>query len=666
MAAAGGVYEPLPPPCALSPGSRDLLALSGADGRIQVWDTRGPGLRREYVPSAHLSATCTCLAWAPARGFQDAHQKKRRKWEASDTNEQYDLLTIGTATGTILLYSIVKGELQSKLVGGHDRRVNCIRWHQDNGYLYSCSEDKHIVEWNTQTYKVKCKWKGDGSSVSSLCISPDGKMLLSAGRSIKLWDLETKEVTRQFTGHSDAVTSLMFIPIRASADSQTPPDTTGLYFLSGSIHDRLISVWQVRTEKREKSAVLSFTLTESPVSVDLAPSKSKEEPVKLAVVSRDGQLHLFEHILNGTHKKPLAPSCTVQIATSGSEGSTPAPVPIHCAGFCPDKQSLILYYGSTLQPLIERVVLKTDEPHVCLIRDIKTTLTLRQEMTVTKVKTPLVKKDDTRVLVPGIPGHSALIPTQSSRPEGKRKPGHSQVSIEDRLGAMDIDLPKVPVKSGLPQMDNFSVLLVQGLESSDINILNKVLLTKNEPLIKKTVARIPVYAVLPLVHELTKRLQRHPSSAIMMVRWIKAVLVHHASYLSTLPDLVTELGSLYQIMETRVKTLHTMSRLSGKLYLLITQVAAAENSQKLKLNQEAKLVYEEESSEDELLEDEHNTESDDNWEEGEEEAEREGEFDESEEEEEDEEGEEEEEEEMVVDKVNGDSDVDPGNESEEE
>ncbi|KAG8534444.1 hypothetical protein GDO81_019520, partial [Engystomops pustulosus] len=108
-------------------------------------------------------------------------------------------------------------------------------------------------------------------------------------------------------------------------------------------------------------------------------------PVKLAVVSRDGQLHLFEHILNGTHKKPLAPSCTVQIATSGSEGSTPAPVPIHCAGFCPDKQSLILYYGSTLQPLIERVVLKTDEPHVCLIRDIKTTLTLRQEMTVTKV-----------------------------------------------------------------------------------------------------------------------------------------------------------------------------------------------------------------------------------------------------------------------------------------
>lgn len=660
MAAAGGVSEPLPPPCAFSPRSRDSLAISSVDGRIQVWDTRGAGLKREYVPSAHLSATCTCLAWAPARGIQDAHQKKRRKSEATNKDEKYDLLTIGTATGAILLYNIVKGELQSKLVGGHVRPVTCIRWHKDNGCLYSSSEDKHIVEWNTQTYKVKCKWKGDNISVSSLCISPDGKMLLSAGRTIKLWDLETKEVTREFTGHSAAVTALMFIPIRTSADSQTPPDTNGLYFLSGSVHDRLISVWQVRTEKKEKSAVLSFTLSESPVSVDLAPSDSKEEPVKLAVVCRDGQLHLFEHILNGSHKKPLAPTCTVQIATSGSdEDSTPKPVPIHSAGFCPDKQSVVLYYGSSMQPLIEKVVLKSDEPHICLIRDVQKTLTLRQTEAVTKVKTPVVKAADTKVLVPGIPGHSATLTAMSSKSEkrqGKRKPGDKEVSIEDRLGDMNIDLPKVPHKSGLPQMDNFSVLLVQGLESSDANILSKVFQTKNEAVIKKTVARIPVYSVIPLVHELTKRLQGHPNSAILIVRWIKAVLVHHASYLSTLPDLVPQLGALYQLMETRVKTLQKMSRLNGKLYLLITQVAASEISQRMHVNQEAKLVYEEESSEEESGDEEHNADSDDNWEEGEEEAAVEEESEESEEEDS--------EEEMNVDKVNGDSDV--GTESEEE
>lgn len=653
-AGAGGVYEALPPPSAFTPGRRDLLAVSGLDGRIAVWDSRGGGLRREYVPSAHLSATCTCLAWVPSRGGQESHQKKKRKSESAGKEEQYDLLTIGTATGTILLYSIIKGELQSKLVGGHDHRVNCIRWHQDNGCLYSCSEDKHIIEWNTQTCKVKCKWKGDNSSVSCLCISPDGKMLLSAGRTIKLWDLETKTVTKQFTGHSSTVTSLLFI--RPPGESHSSSDTTGLYFLSGAVHDRLISVWQVRTEKKEKSAVLSFTLSDSPVAVDLAPSDSKEEPLKLAVVCRDGQLHLFQHVLNGTYKKPVAPTSTVQIATSGNdESSTPKPVPILSAGFYPDGESILLYYGSTMQPVIEKVALQTDEAHICLVRDVYKSAPLKRDAAVTKVKTPVVKSD-TNVLVPGIPGHSAALSStpRSQKLDGKRKPDDKEATLEERLGAMDIDLPKVPSKGGLPQTDNFAVLLVQGLESNDPHILNKVFQTKNDSLIKKTVARMPVYSVLPLVHELTKRLQGHPSSAILMVRWMKSVLVNHASYLSTLPDLVPQLGSLYQLMETRVKTLQKMSRLNGKLYLLITQVAASEIAQRIHANQEAKVVYEEESSDEESGEEEQNTDSDENWED--EKEEDDGESDAS--------GDSEEE--MNVDKVNGDSDGDPGDESEEE
>ncbi|KAG8443863.1 hypothetical protein GDO86_009160 [Hymenochirus boettgeri] len=467
MATAGGVSELLPPPCAFSPRSRDLLALAGADGRIQVWDTQEGGLRREYVPSAHLSATCTCLAWAQGRAEKETHQKKKRKSEAVDRNKQYDLLTIGTATGTILLYSIIKGELQSKLVGGHDNRVNCVRWHPENGSLYSCSEDKHIIEWNTQTCKVKCKWKGDNSSVSSLCISPNGKMLISAGRTIKLWDLETKEVYRQFTGHSTAVTSLLFMT------AQPTQDPTGLYFLSGALHDRLISVWQVRSEKKDKSSVLSFTLTESPVSMDLCLSESKEEPLKLAVVCRDGQLHLFEHVLNGTYKKPLMPTCTVQIATAGIADSTPRPVPILAAAFCADRQSLLLFYGSTFQPIIETVALKTDEPHICLIRDIQKTVSLRKEIPVTKVKTPVVNVDS-KVLTPGIPGHSSVITPAIShtKQDAKRKPTtDKEASIEDRLGAMDIAITKHS-KGGLPQTDSFAILLVQGLESNDGSILN--------------------------------------------------------------------------------------------------------------------------------------------------------------------------------------------------
>ncbi|XP_069464820.1 WD repeat-containing protein 43 [Ambystoma mexicanum] len=652
------------PCCAFSPGgSRDLLALSSPDGRVRVWETRGGSLRQEYVPSAHLSAACTCLCWAPGGRLgadKEGPQKKKRKSEAAGAAGHADLLAIGTAAGSILLYSVVKGELQSSLVGGHEGKVNCVRWHQDNGCLYSCSEDKHIIEWNAHTCKVKCKWKGDNNSVSCLCISPDGRMLLSAGRTIKLWDLETKEVYRQFTGHSTAVSSLMFTTTRPPNESQPFDGITGLYFLSAGVHDRLLSVWQVRSEVKEKNAILSFRLPEEPVSIDLTVSESKEEPVKLAVVCRNGELHFFEHVFNGYCKKPLVSNSVVEIATSGKDGeSSPKPVSILSAAFCADKQSLVFVYGSTIHPVMERLTPKSGEPRKCLIRDTQKSLILRTETAVTKVKTPLVSSD-AKTLVPGFPGHSLAMKPSSlvtDKTESKRKKGDlKEVSIEERLGSMDIDIINVKAKGGLPQTDSFAVLLVQGLESSDSHILNKVFQTKKDTMIKNTVARLPVYAVIPLLHELTKRLQGHPYSAMLMVRWIKAIFTLHASYLSTLPDLVPRLGTLYQLMECRIRTLQKLSRLHGKLFLLITQVAASEKMQaSVDSNQTAKLIYEEESSEEES-DDEMIAEkdSDDNWVEEEEEDGEHHKCSDSEQE-------------IHVDKrINRDSDPDAGNESEEE
>ncbi|GCB62573.1 hypothetical protein scyTo_0009543 [Scyliorhinus torazame] len=624
MAAVGGGAESCGG-CAFSPGPGPCLAAAGADGRIRVWNTQSGGLRHEYVPSSHLSATCSCLSWAPPRRLrQEVPQKKKRRSEDVNGDEELDLLAIGTAVGSILLYSIIKGELQSKLGGGHDSKVNCVRWHQENDCLYSCSDDKHIVEWSVPTGKVKCKWKAEKGSVSCLCLSPDGKMLLSAGRGIKLWDLETKEVYRKFTGHATTISSLTFATIRPPSDSQPFDGTTGLYFLSGAVHDRLLNVWQVRSDGKDKNAVLSFTLTDEPIYVDLTTSGDREDPVKLAVVCRDGQMHLFEHILNGYCKKPLSPTCTVQIATSGRVTDA-RPVPILAATFCFDRQSILIAYSNVLHPIIERVTLNTTESHICLVRDAQMTVALTTETAVTKVKTPIVTSG-VKVLMPGVPGHNtSMKPTlmESRTNEAKRRKGtEHERSIEERLCTMDIDVMKMKSKSGLPQTDSFAVLLVQGLESSDSSIINKVLQTKKDSLIKTTIARLPVPAVVPLLQEITKRLQGHPYSAALMVKWLKAVLTLHASYLSTLPNLVPQLGVLYQLMESRVKTLQKLSRLHGKLFLLVAQVAASEKAQDVSsVDQTAKLVYEEESSSEENSEDDlmADQESDENWEEDEEE-----------------------------------------------
>ncbi|XP_023850898.1 WD repeat-containing protein 43 isoform X1 [Salvelinus sp. IW2-2015] len=638
MAADGGSFS-LGLPCVFSPKSRQYLALCAQDGRLRIWNTDIKTLNQEYVPSAHLSATCTCISWGPCRKAKEGPQRKKRKSDAGQVENQVDLLALGTAAGSVIIYSTVKGALHCTLDGGHSGGVNCVQWHPEDCLLYSGSDDTHIVEWDLQTGKARCKWKADRASVTSLCVSPDGKLLLSAGQTIKMWDLETKEVYRKFTGHSTAVTTLRFATTR-------PPDSDGLYFLSGAAHDRLLSVWQVREDGKDKNSVVSFNLTDEPHHIDLLTSSSKDEAVRLAVVCKDGQLHLFEHLLNGPCKKPLSPLCTVQM--TGVEDS-PVPVPLLAAALTTDNHSLLLAYGNHLQPVMERVEVNTAERHVCLTRDVHTTLSLTMETTVSKVKTP-VGNAKSKVLVPGLPGHQA--PVKGALGSVKRKGTDAkEMSIEERLGKIKMS-PEKGVK-GAPslQTDNYAVLLVQGLESKDANILNKIFQTRKDNLIKKTVARLPLPAFLPLVEEITKRMQGHPCMAVLMVQWLKAVLMQHTSYLASLPDLVFQLGVLYHMIESRVKMFHKLSKLHGKLYLLMTQVATSDSGNEVKdVDHTAKLVYEEESSDednasgDEGLPDEDS----DNWEE-------------------DETMEDEAEEGMRMEsKVNGDSDIEPGNESEEE
>ncbi|XP_062863653.1 WD repeat-containing protein 43 [Trichomycterus rosablanca] len=650
-------------PCAFS---RHYLAVCAQDGRLRVWNTDTQSLHREFVPSAHLSATCTCIAWGPCRASKEGPQRKKRKSEAGPApDQQPDLLALGTAAGTVLIYSTVKGDLHCILDGGHNGGVNSVQWHPEQSLLYSGSDDTHIVEWDLQTGKTRCKWKADRSAVTSLCVSPDGKLLLSAGMTIKMWDLETKEVYRKFTGHSTTVTTLCFATSR-------PPDSDGLYFLSGAVHDRLLSVWQVRSDGKDKNSVVSFTLTDEPQYIDLQTADSKDKAVRLAVVCKDGQLHLFEHFLNGPCKKPLSPVCSVQVSSVGAgEGATPAPVTLLAAALCPDRQSLMLAYGNYLQPIVEKTQINTSERHVCLVRDVHTTLSLSVNAAVSKVKTPIVNEQKGKVLIPGVPGHQAPIRASSGESDKRKKgAGPTEMSIEERLEQVELStLGRKGEDKGASaslQTDSFAVLLVQGLESKDSKILNKIFQTKKEALIRNTVARLPPPAVLPLVEELSRRLQGHPFSAILTVQWLKAVLTQHTSYLSSLPDLVSQLGVLYHMIESRVKLYQRLTRLHGKLYLLMTQVASSNSSHKVSdLDREAKLVYEEESSDDEEASgDEGRPEDDsDSWEE---EEDNEEEMDVTENKENHTEDEEDANKDAEESKANGDSDMDPENESEEE
>ncbi|WP_449416219.1 serine/threonine protein kinase [Phormidium nigroviride] len=100
---------------------------------------------------------------------------------------------------------------------------------------YKRQEQVASKKVKTKTWQCVCTLPGHSSFVNSIAISPDGLILASGSwdRTIKLWNLETGELTSTLTGHSDRVNS-----VAISSD--------GELLVSGS-SDETIKLWNLHS-----------------------------------------------------------------------------------------------------------------------------------------------------------------------------------------------------------------------------------------------------------------------------------------------------------------------------------------------------------------------------------------------------------------------------------
>lgn len=157
-------------------------------------------------------------------------------------------LALGTSSGLLLVYSISKADLEYSISSGTSQSICCLS-STDNTTLYS-GEEQNILEWNLDKRKLKrwalaskveiiyvipsiispcvtffSKWKSGNEKITSILALPLGNQILTASKTIKLWDVETKEVLKTYTGHSSEVIFLHYIIPNGREDG---------YFISGS------------------------------------------------------------------------------------------------------------------------------------------------------------------------------------------------------------------------------------------------------------------------------------------------------------------------------------------------------------------------------------------------------------------------------------------------
>jgi WD40 repeat protein len=149
-------------------------------------------------------------------------------------------LAAGQESGEIALYTqaaLRKGESCSHKLKGHQRNVSSVAFSSGKEQLLaSGSSDKTVRLWDMRTKECVAELLGHKSGVTSLAFSPNNRLLASTSvdRTVRLWDVVERKAASPvhvLHGHTNRVWSVSFSP-------------DGQQLASGS-WDRTVRLWSV-------------------------------------------------------------------------------------------------------------------------------------------------------------------------------------------------------------------------------------------------------------------------------------------------------------------------------------------------------------------------------------------------------------------------------------
>ena len=131
----------------------------------------------------------------------------------------------------------VAGGRQLRSFGDASRNSSCMALSAGGALLVSAGlSDGQMILWEAATGRQLGTLAGSGEGVISLAISPDARLVASAGRdvAIRLWDVAGGADLQTLVGHSRAAEALAFSPDGSTLASTSWDGTTRLWTLSAA------------------------------------------------------------------------------------------------------------------------------------------------------------------------------------------------------------------------------------------------------------------------------------------------------------------------------------------------------------------------------------------------------------------------------------------------
>lgn len=552
-----------------------------ADNRLRVW--KGASYH-QLVEKDHLKTTCTSVGWNKA-GVRTVG------------NLAGSLIAMGFENGTITVWDLHRGVPRFNLGRGLQLQpVTDVAFSDKT--LFSSSLAKEIIEWDLETGDIKQRIKGDKDGTTKLCCHwTESRSLLAAGSSsVRLVNLQSGKRGKKLPGGLPDNISLLEIS----------PD--GKFLASACGGGRLINIYRIALDLDDSYLLRTVSLLHSPTALSLHSRENKEIcTVSVASCCDSGKVTFFRFDDNIAGDEDCA-SQTVDV--SGGQGRSALGVEFHLT--TPTTHVCIAHGSESSLPMVDVVEYATLGGKLSVeLTQGHRTAALVSSSSPSSTKTSGAARGghvETRgsssehqvvVLGPtevnGVASSREVDDMDAASPRAAKrakKAGEDKsaeggnLSIAERLDALSSALASTAAASSssasghaVPTAESLATLLEQALHSLDDGLLEDCLAVSDPQVVGATIDRLTPGRVLPFLARLSDKVERSPGRATSLCVWMRAIMMRHASYLMSVPNLNVKLSGLYNILEGRTTVLPKLLSLSGRLELALSQISSQEDVQ---------------------------------------------------------------------------------------
>lgn len=549
----------------------DYLALSTGDGRIKIWDTVKGQVQTEFadiasteetniytkVGKGHLSVDYTCMKWL------SLEKKKKRKLGTS-------VLVLGTGGGDVLALDVASGQLKWRISDCHPGGVNAVSSSAKASCIYSGGADGMVCQIDPHSGNLIRKFKASTKTVSSLCVSPDGKILVTASAQLKTFNCSDLKKIQKFTGHPGVVRCVAFTE-------------DGKYVLSSAVGERYIAVWKTDGAKKQ-SASCVLALEHPPVFVD-SWGETNEKGLYVLAISEIGVCYFWY----GSNVEELCNATPTKVALATGDSSLK-----------PHKSSLPLIFAAKLQG-----ILKPGSAHAFIASGLLVKPSFQK----------MVLQFGTDLVLNASKDGILLPITQSVSKSSKRQGVQNKVTTLDRAHAEDALLPIARVadlhekksvqlhssdkdtymvdQSHADHVETFSMedklrsLGILGGTDEQKNLSYASIIDGTDleaylppKKLKSAVLSMEPSTAFKTLEALAAMWQTRACGGRHLLPWIYSIMVNHSHYImSQEPKIQQLLNTLVKITKSRGTALQQLLQLSGRLQLVTAQINKAAGSQ---------------------------------------------------------------------------------------